>query len=480
MKNGIKPGKLLVVGLSLLLLFGADLLPLIPGLTAPGQRVLGLFMGSVLLWLLVDIGWPSALAIFALGFLPGVKTGEVITASFGNSTVWFLVFSFLLTYALKETGFLRRLAMLFITSRFARRGPWAFALMFLLSVLALGSFIAPTVTFLLFFALHREAMEALGQKPGDPLARMLMIGTACVTSISCAMTPIAHTFPLMALGFHETATGERISYLEYLKIGLPVGIILFGLVLLILWLGFRKKVKGQGIRLDTLALEKPGRPGRREIFSAFVFVLVVAVWLLSGILPKAFSQVAALGTAWPALLGVVLLSAIPIEGMPALDLKEGFSKGLSWPSLLLCAAALALGKYLTLPAYGVTDWLGGLIGPLMGGWGLAGALLVLIGATILMTNFLSNIVTTTLMYQVAASALPVLALSGIVVSPVLMAILVGLCASLAYATPPAIAHIALAAGSGWADSRDMLRIGGLMALISIPVVLLFALTFNAF
>ena len=63
MKNGIKPGKLLVVGLSLLLLFGADLLPLIPGLTGPGQRVLGLFMGSVLLWLLVDIGWPSALAV---------------------------------------------------------------------------------------------------------------------------------------------------------------------------------------------------------------------------------------------------------------------------------------------------------------------------------------------------------------------------------------------------------------------------------
>ena len=56
-----------------------------------------------------------------------------------------------------------------------------------------------------------------------------------------------------------------------------------------------------------------------------------------------------------------------------------------------------------------------------------------------------------------------------------MAILVGLCASLAYATPPAIAHIALAAGSGWADSRDMLRFGGLMALISIPVVLLFSL-----
>ena len=38
---------------------------------------------------------------------------------------------------------------------------------------------------------------------------------------------------------------------------------------------------------------------------------------------------------------------------------------------------------------------------------------------------------------------------------------------------PAIAHIALAAGSDWAGPRDMLLFGGLMAMISIPVVLVF-------
>jgi len=468
-------GKLPVVGLSLFLLFGADALPLLPGLGASGQRVLGLFLGAVMLWLFVDIGWPSALVIFALGVLPGVKTGDVLLSSFGNATVWFLIFSFLLTFALKETGFLRRLALLFITSRFARKSPWAFIVMFLLSVLALGSFIAPTVTFLLFFALHREVMEALGQKPGDPLARALMVGTACVTSISCAMTPIAHTFPLMALGFHEAATGERISYLSYLQIGLPVGILLFGLTLLLLYLGFRRRIGGRGPEISKLPLSAPGKPDAREIFSAVVFLLVVAAWLLAGILPDRMAPVAALGTAWPALLGVILLSAIPVKGKPVLDLKDGFARGLNWQSLLLCAAALALGKYLTLPEYGVTDWFGALIAPPMRSWGYGGALLVIIAATLIMTNFLSNIVTTTVMYQVAASAIPVLALSGIAINPALSAILVGMCASLAFATPPSIAHIALAAGSGWAGSRDMLLYGGALALFSVPVVLAFSL-----
>ncbi|HUM61405.1 MAG TPA: SLC13 family permease, partial [Clostridia bacterium] len=56
-----------------------------------------------------------------------------------------------------------------------------------------------------------------------------------------------------------------------------------------------------------------------------------------------------------------------------------------------------------------------------------------------------------------------------------VAILVGMCASLAFATPPAIAHIALAAGSDWAGPGDMLRYGGALAVISIPVVLIFTL-----
>jgi len=92
-----------------------------------------------------------------------------------------------------------------------------------------------------------------------------------------------------------------------------------------------------------------------------------------------------------------------------------------------------------------------------------------------MTNFMSNIVTTTVMYNVSAAVLPALALAGTVIAPQTAAILVGICASLAFATPPAIAHIALAAGSDWAGPKDMLLYGSLLAVLCIPVVLAFTL-----
>lgn len=461
--------------LGLLLMFLPLALPGFGGLSNEALRVLGVFLGAVVLWLFVDITWPSVLALLALALIPGITTNAVIAASFGNSTIWFLVFSFLMTYSLSETGFLRRLALAFLNSRLARRGAWAFVFMFLLAVLALGSFIAPTVTFLMYFALHKEVAQALGLKPGSAMARVLMIGTACVTSISCAMTPIAHTFPLMALGFHETATGEAISYLAYLKIGLPSGLVLFAITLGLLYLGFRNKVAAEKVAIGEMNLQKAGQYSKRELLSAAVFFLVILTWLLSGILPKALKPLADLGTVWPAMLGVVLLSAIPLGGSPVLDIKKGLAQGVSWASILLCAAALALGKFVSDPQYAITKLLGEALQPLMAGFGIAGALLVLIAATIIMTNFMSNIVTTTVMYSVSTAVLPLLALAGTVVSPQTAAILVGLCASLAFATPPAIAHIALAAGSDWAGPRDMLLYGGSLALLSIPVVLLFTM-----
>ena len=471
----IKARSLIGLLIGLLLMALPLFLPLMGGLNREAMRVLGVFLGAVVLWLFVDITWPSVLALLALALVPGITTNAVIAASFGNATIWFLVFSFLLTYAMSQTGFLRRLALAFLNSRLARQGTWAFVCMFLLAVLALGSFIAPTVTFLMYFALHREVAEALGLKPGSALARALMIGTACVTSISCAMTPIAHTFPLMAMGFYESATGQAITYLSYLKIGLPAGIVLFLLTLLLLYLGFQKAFRAEKVDIAALRLSASGDFTARELASALVFFLVILAWLLSGILPGAFQPLVDLGTVWPAMLGVALLSAVPVGGSPVLDIKQGMAQGVSWASILLCAAALALGKFVSDEQYGITALVGESLQPLMTSLGSVGALLVLIAATVVMTNFMSNIVTTTLMYNVSAAVLPLMALAGNALDAQTVAILVGMCASLAFATPPAIAHIALAAGSDWAGPGDMLRYGGALAVISIPVVLIFTL-----
>lgn len=72
--------------------------------------VLAIFIASIILWLFVSIDWPSILCLIALGFLPNMTYGEIFQQSFGNVTFVFLFFTFIVTYALEQTLFLKRVS----------------------------------------------------------------------------------------------------------------------------------------------------------------------------------------------------------------------------------------------------------------------------------------------------------------------------------------------------------------------------------
>lgn len=95
-----------------------------------------------------------------------------------------------------------------------------------------------------------------------------------------------------------------------------------------------------------------------------------------------------------------------------------------------------------------------------------GILILIVSICIILTNLISNIVTTTVSYNLIVPML--IAASGIF-SPIVATILIGICASLAYALPSSIAHIALAGSSAWANNKDMLKYGSIMVVISIII-----------
>ena len=75
------------------------------GLAAPTVSILSIFFSSLLLWLFVATDWPSVLCyvMLGIGMLPGVNYSQIFSLSFGNTTFVFLLFTFLMTYALEQT-----------------------------------------------------------------------------------------------------------------------------------------------------------------------------------------------------------------------------------------------------------------------------------------------------------------------------------------------------------------------------------------
>lgn len=419
-----------------------------------------------LLWLLFGIGWPSLLILLTLTFIPGVSPNEVFAHSFGHPTVVFLLFTFILSGQLRETGVLRRLIFRFLGLKWARKSFFHRSVLYAAAVFTVGSFVAPTVNFLLFYAFMEELSDIAGYEKGSAEGHILMGLTAGLSSISCAATPIAHTFPLMAMNFYEAQSGENLSHGEYFKFAFPLGLLLAVACYALLWFYHRRNVnrddKATQERIDAWLKQDEQPLSQRAKISAFVFILVLVSWLLPAFVPALNAVMRPWGQAWSAIIGVLILSILKVNGEAVLKLQQAFKEHVHYGSLLICAAALALGYYMALPELGVTQFISDLLLPHLGALSIA-MLLILLGiVTISMTNVLSNLVTTTLLSQIS---LPLL----LEIAPAwaaLGAIVIGFSASLAFALPPSIAHIAIAGGSGWTTVRTQAKVGALLALIS--------------
>lgn len=458
----------LIIFLAFLIIIGGHIINPPSGLNEISMRVLGIFLGCLLLWFTISIDWPSLLCILLIGFLPINTFKQVFASSFGNETFVFLLFTFLCTYALSKTLFLKRCAIFFITCKLAQKGSWYFVCLFFASVLFIGSFISPTVLFVVFLPILEEIYRVLKLEKGEKCSAMLMIGLAFCTSISSGMTPIAHVFSTMAMGFYKEATGNAISYNDYMAFAIPVGIICA--ILMILAFRFilnpdMSKLKN----IDTEFLKKDlKKADKTEFLTVFIFIIVVLLWVLpsltKNILPNFYSIINSFGTAVPPLLGVVALCIITVNEKPLLNISDGI-KNVPWPALIMTAATLTLGATITNDDVGIKQFLADTLSQNL--LGFAPIILVLIFTiwASIQTNLSSNMVTVTVVTNVA---IPFLLANGGVSVPAVVSI-IGMMSAFAFATPPSIPHIALAGSSGWTTVGQVFKYGLLLMIIAILV-----------
>lgn len=76
--------KVLKICLSFFIMIFFNYLPAVEPITPLGMKVLGVFIGTVLLISLVDITWPSLLAIILFSFTGVMTVNEAIIGSIGS------------------------------------------------------------------------------------------------------------------------------------------------------------------------------------------------------------------------------------------------------------------------------------------------------------------------------------------------------------------------------------------------------------
>jgi sodium-dependent dicarboxylate transporter 2/3/5 len=342
---------------------------------------------------------------------------------------------------------------------------------FLSGALVMSSLMSPTATYLVFFPIAERVFMEAGYKKGDAVSAIFITALVITVNIGSSMSPLGHAIPLLAISFGRIFAGIEISFIAYTEFGVLNGMALFVCFLTILRLFFLRELPDFA-KFDPKILKKELAPmTRREAAVITTFVLVILMWLVPwafAALSPAFAArlTSAGGAALPPMLGCVAMSIVHMGGRPLLDIRRAMKETVPWPTLLLVAATLALGSALTKQEFGIIGAIVANGASRLGGMPARALLLTLISWAVFQSNFTVNSLSVTI---VCAIAIP-LAVSSGTLPPAALAAVIGAAASMAFATAPISAPSSVAASSRWWRNRVALKLGGAMALASIPII----------
>lgn len=438
-------------------------------LTAGGMKVIGVFISTVLLLSTVDTVWPAILAVALLGRTGVVTVNQAIAGTLGSWIVYFVLMSFIMTYALNKSGFTDRLVAKFMSMKFVSKSPWTFTISMATIGLILACFMdqVPAAAFMMAFA--NKVYEELGYSKKDAYPHIANIMVMYGVIIGGAMTPISHSLSLLGMGIYEAATGTAMSLFTYLSFGVPTGLVLYIVLIAVMRITCGKVDMSnfQNFNVQSI-LKKQDRMQTRELVTVIVFFGTVIMWMLPGVAGM-FTQAAwvnalnSYGITFWAIISVVLMSVISVNDEPIIDLKEVVNKQINWGILIFIAIGVFLGSALSNEATGLNAWITENLTPLTSSVSPVVVVLIITTAGVFLTNFASNVSTITVMTGVGVAL--ALASSG-AINPAGIALCTTMAGSCAYLLPSSFACIAMLHGNEWSDSKKIYVYGLIMMIVS--------------
>ncbi|MEW4448114.1 DASS family sodium-coupled anion symporter [Qipengyuania sp. JC766] len=479
--------RLLGIGVALavyLLLDGAE------GLS-PDARVVAAVGTLMAFWWITEaipLAATALLPIFVFPALTEQTVGES-AAPYASPIVFLFLGGFLIAIAMEKWSLHRRIALM--TLRRVGAEPKMIVLGMMIATAFLSMWVSNTATTLMMLpiafsvlSLIREGTQtgdarsgAAAAIPDDPqLQRFgicLVLAIAWSASIGGLGTLLGSPPNAIVAGYAATELGRPIGFLQWMMVGLPIAAIF----LVVAWLLMTRLIYRFDLReipggREMIANEvrKLGRLGRGEKSVLVVFASAAFLWIVPGLLAE--FVVEADGAWWTgfddtaiAIAAGTALFLLPgdARGEAALGWKDA-EEGLPWGVLILFGGGLSLAS--AVAASGLDAWLGGQVGGL-------GSLapILLIGAVVLITLFLTEITSNT---ATAATFIPILGgvALGLGMDPFGLLIPAALAATCAFMLPVGTPPNAIVFSTGVVTIGQMVRGGLVLNLVGVVLITL--------
>jgi solute carrier family 13 (sodium-dependent dicarboxylate transporter), member 2/3/5 len=458
-------------------LFGAPLAAAVwlalggSGMAHDAHVVLGLAIWMALWWMTeaVPLAATALLPLVVLPLFTSIGFGAA-SAPYANSIVFLFMGGFMLGLALQRCGLHRRIALAMLVT--VGSGQRRLVGGFMLVTALLSMLLSNTATMMMLAPIGisvlqtcREQRAGADDDATGAFGAALILGIAYAASIGGMGTPIGTPPNLIMSGYLRTHYGIDLTMLEWMRVGVPVILLLLPLTWLWLCFGaFRLPAAGFAGGEAELRAQRArlGAASGAEKRTGAVFLLVALGWVLRPQL-VAWSGLAGLDDGVIALIGALLLFVLPAKGVEGERLLDwNTARGIPWDILLLFGGGLSLAAAVTASGADapIAQWVSGL-----GSVPVALIVGVLAVAIVFTGELTSNTAAATAIMPVLAG---LASARGIEPLPLFMvATLAGSCGfMLPVATPPN----AIAYGTGCVPLPAMLRAGFGLNLIAIAVV----------
>ena len=462
-----KHKKNLAMPLGPILGFFVGIISIYQGLDIIAGITLWITIWTATWWVFEAVPIPVA-SLVPLSMLPlfGVLSSKQVAQAYGHKLVLLLLGGFLLSRAMEKSGAHRRIALKMV-SLCGGGGGKSLILGFMIASAGLSMWISNTATTLMMLPMVIAVLDGAEDKK---IRVPLLLGVAFAANVGGIGTPIGTPPNMVMIGYYETIKGVEISFLEWMKVGVPVSIAM--VVLIWLWLSRNVKTRSK------VPLPSPGVWRKEEKRTMIIFFFTALAWMTRsapfggwksffGLISEndvgLYNILANANDASVAFIAVIVLFCIPSGNKKNEKLLDWETANkIPWGLIILVGSGICLGTAIS--ESGLSEQAAKLLTGIDKLKTVFVILCVALLVTIL-TEITSNTATTVILMPILGA---VSTASGI--EPTLLLVPAAISASCAFMLPVATMPNAVVYGTGEFSIKRMVKEGFALNLVGALVV----------
>ena len=328
-------------------------------LPAPAHRIAAILGMMVVFW--VTEALPLAVTALlgpVLAVLLRVAPVRTAFAAFADPIIFVFIGSFILAEAMFVHGVDRRIAYTALSWRFVGASAARILIMFGAVTTVLSMWMSNTATTAMMFPIGLSIVAHLartGMAGARQFAMVMMLITSFGASIGGMGTPVGTPPNLIGVGMLETLVGVKVTFFQWMLIGVPAMVLMFGLLALQFYFAGARHVRvdAGSTQLVRDELDKLGPVSRGQQNVLAAFGITVLLWVSPGIFAilgvddsgfaRGFAESVPESVA--AMIGALLLFVLPIDWTGRrFTLTWDQALKIDWGVILLFGGGLAIGQ----------------------------------------------------------------------------------------------------------------------------------------